>query len=120
MFDSIFQIIKAKTIAIKANIIALGGWIKSLFSASTASAALATAGQKLKAIWASNWITLVVGFIARFTALIIKTTTYVSEAAKATAKYNRELQEEKDKGNYAYSINDFLTEIIVKGLKEKK
>lgn len=28
------------------------------------------------------------------------------------------VQKEKDKGNYAYSINDFLTEIIEKGLKD--
>lgn len=28
-----------------------------------------------------------------------------------------EVQKEKDNGNYAYSINDFLTEIIEKGLR---
>lgn len=27
------------------------------------------------------------------------------------------VQKEKDKGNYAYSINDFLTKIIEEGLK---
>ena len=35
-------------------------------------------------------------------------------------KVRDRVQEEKDKGNYAYSINDFLTEIIENGLKEKK
>lgn len=36
-----------------------------------------------------------------------------------TYKKIREIvQKEKDKGNYAYSINDFLTEIIEKGLKD--
>ena len=34
-------------------------------------------------------------------------------------KVRDKVQQEKDKGNYAYSINDFLTEIIEKGLKEK-
>ena len=34
-------------------------------------------------------------------------------------KVRDRVQQEKDKGNYAYSINDFLTEIIEKGLKEK-
>lgn len=33
-------------------------------------------------------------------------------------KVRDRVQQEKDKGNYAYSINDFLTEIIEKGLKE--
>ena len=28
------------------------------------------------------------------------------------------VQEKKDKGEYAYSINDFLTEIIERGLEE--
>lgn len=31
----------------------------------------------------------------------------------------KEVQKEKDKGNYSYSINDYLTEIIEKELKEK-
>ena len=35
-------------------------------------------------------------------------------------KVRDRVQKEKDKGNYAYSINDFLTEIIEKELKEKK
>ncbi len=30
------------------------------------------------------------------------------------------VQIEKEKGNYAYSINDYLTQIIEEGLKEKK
>ena len=34
-------------------------------------------------------------------------------------KVRNEVQKEKDKGNYAYSINDYLTEIIEKELKEK-
>lgn len=34
-------------------------------------------------------------------------------------KVRKEVQKEKDKGNYAYSINDYLTEIIEKELKEK-
>lgn len=34
-------------------------------------------------------------------------------------KVRDEVQKEKDKGNYAYSINDYLTEIIEKGLEEK-
>ena len=34
-------------------------------------------------------------------------------------KVRDKVQQEKDKGNYAYSINDFLTEIIEKGLNEK-
>ena len=34
-------------------------------------------------------------------------------------KVRDKVQIEKDKGNYAYSINDFLTEIIEKGLEEK-
>ena len=33
-------------------------------------------------------------------------------------KVRDRVQQEKDKGNYAYSINDFLTEIIEKGLKD--
>lgn len=33
-------------------------------------------------------------------------------------KVRDRVQKEKDKGNYAYSINDFLTEIIEKGLEE--
>ena len=34
-------------------------------------------------------------------------------------KHIREkVNEIKEKGNYAYSINDFLTEIIEKGIKE--
>ena len=32
-------------------------------------------------------------------------------------KVRDRVQEEKEKGNYAYSINDFLTEIIEKGLR---
>lgn len=35
-------------------------------------------------------------------------------------KVRDKVQKEKDKGNYAYSINDFLTEIIEKSLKESK
>lgn len=34
-------------------------------------------------------------------------------------KVRNEVQKEKDKGNYAYSINDYLTEIIEKELKGK-
>lgn len=34
-------------------------------------------------------------------------------------KVRNEVQKEKDNGNYAYSINDYLTEIIEKELKEK-
>lgn len=34
-------------------------------------------------------------------------------------KVRNEVQKEKDKGNYFYSINDYLTEIIEKELKEK-
>ena len=34
-------------------------------------------------------------------------------------KVRNEVQKEKDKGNYAYSINDYLTEIIEKEVKEK-
>lgn len=30
----------------------------------------------------------------------------------------KEVQKEKDKGNYSYSINDFLTEIIEERFKE--
>lgn len=33
-------------------------------------------------------------------------------------RVREKVQVEKAKGNYAYSINDFLTEIIEKGLKE--
>ncbi len=33
-------------------------------------------------------------------------------------KVRDKVQKEKDKGNYAYSINDFLTEIIEKGLED--
>lgn len=33
---------------------------------------------------------------------------------------HRRVQEEKLKGNYAYSINDFLTQIIEEGLKKAK
>lgn len=32
----------------------------------------------------------------------------------------KEVQKEKDKGNYSYSINDFLTEIIEERFKESK
>ena len=35
-------------------------------------------------------------------------------------KVRDKVQKEKDKGNYAYSINDYLTEIIEKSLKENK
>ena len=35
-------------------------------------------------------------------------------------KVRDKVQKEKDKGNYAYSINDYLTEIIEKSLKESK
>ena len=35
-------------------------------------------------------------------------------------KVRYEVQKEKDKGNYGYSINDFLTEIIEKGLEENE
>ena len=34
-------------------------------------------------------------------------------------KVRDRVQQEKDKGNYAYSINDFLTEIIEKGLRDE-
>ena len=34
-------------------------------------------------------------------------------------KIRAKVNEIKEKDNYAYSINDFLTEIIQKGLKEK-
>lgn len=34
-------------------------------------------------------------------------------------KVRDRVQNEKDKGNYAYSINDFLTEVIERGLEEK-
>lgn len=30
----------------------------------------------------------------------------------------KEVQKEKDKGNYSYSVNDFLTEIIEERFKE--
>ena len=33
-------------------------------------------------------------------------------------KVRNEVQNEKDKGNYSYSINDFLTEIIEERFKE--
>ena len=33
-------------------------------------------------------------------------------------KVRNEVQKEKDKGNYSYSINDFLTEIIEERFKE--
>lgn len=33
-------------------------------------------------------------------------------------KVRGRVQKEKDKGNYAYSINDFLTEIIEEKMKE--
>ena len=35
-------------------------------------------------------------------------------------KVRDRVQIEKNKGNYAYSINDFLTEIIEKELKERQ
>ena len=34
-------------------------------------------------------------------------------------KVRARVQKVKDAGNYAYSINDYLTEIIEKGLKDK-
>lgn len=34
-------------------------------------------------------------------------------------KVRARVQKEKDKGNYAYSINDFLTELVERGLKER-
>ena len=69
-------------------------WLKNLVTGTTAvTLSWERLGKALKA----NWFSLVIGAVAGLVTWMIKAATYVSEAAKATAKYNRELQEETDK-----------------------
>jgi TP901 family phage tail tape measure protein len=69
-------------------------WLKNLTTGTLSlSAAMSKLGKALKA----NWFSILIGAVAGLATWMIKAATYVSEAAKATAKYNRELQEEKNK-----------------------
>lgn len=69
-------------------------WIRNLTTGTISlTAAFKGLGKALKA----NWFSLVIGAVAGLVTWMIKAATYVSETAKATAKYNRELQEETEK-----------------------
>lgn len=69
-------------------------WLKNL---ATGTAAFTLSWERLGKALKANWFSLVIGAVAGLVTWMIKAATYVSETAKATAKYNRELQEEKDK-----------------------
>ena len=71
--------------------------VKGLLNAQTRTVLFANAFKSLKTLLAANWLTAVIAGLTALGTWIYKTVTYVSEAAKATAKYNRELQEETDK-----------------------
>ena len=69
-------------------------WLKNL---ATGTAAFTLSWERLGKALKANWFSLVIGAVAGLVTWMIKAATYVSETAKTTAKYNRELQEEKDK-----------------------
>ena len=87
------------TVSIKNNIVALKAWTVSLFTTRKALDVIKIALSGFVNLLKTNALTLFVGALAGVAAWIIKVKTYVSEAAKATAKYYRELQEETDKVN---------------------
>lgn len=53
-------------------------------------------------------------------ATVDKVTFSLRLPPKTYKQIRARVNEIKENENYAYSINDFLTEIIEKGLKEKK
>ena len=69
-------------------------WLKNL---ATGAATLAASWKNLGKVLKANWFSILIGALAGLATWIIKTATYVSEAAKATARYNRELQENTEK-----------------------
>ena len=85
------------TKAIWTNIKALSAWTVQLFTTRKAIDAVKVAWGNFTKFLQTNWITIVIAALGALAVWIYKIKTYVSEAAKATAKYNRELQEEKDK-----------------------
>ena len=87
----------AGTTAVKNFVLGVPAFITGLTHAHTRTVLLANAWKGLGKVLAKNWITVAVAAFAGLVAWMVKAATYVSETAKATAKYNRELQEEKDK-----------------------
>ena len=104
IWQSLTSAVKSFTLALLATPKAVATFIASMFKLNTWINLITKgfAGLKvaIKGLWTliqGNWVTILIGTLTAIGAAIYKAATYVSEAAKATAKYNRELQEETDK-----------------------
>ena len=72
--------------------------LKRLVTAVTGlGSAFKNLGKTISTFLKSNWLTLLISALTYLGTKLVQAATYVSEAAKATARYNRELQEETDK-----------------------
>ena len=104
IWQSLTSAVKSFTLVLLATPKAVTTFIASMFKLNTwinlitkGFAGLKVAIRSLFTLMQGNWVTILIGALTAIGAAIYKAATYVSEAAKATAKYNRELQEEKDK-----------------------
>lgn len=97
VWNALVASIHSVTAALKSVPKAIAAFVLSLTKASTLANLLTKSLKGLGAFLAGNWIAIAVAGITALVALFVKAATYVSETAKATAKYNRELQEETDK-----------------------